>query len=326
MLNADVRGEERQDSTGPGPKPAPPPPRHPGESAGGERDVQQSGYIWLGAILLVAFFLPLYARHVLMPNVLILTEKGGPAALKFLAVYPVLAGLATLALARTAKGTSRSLLIMAMGLLVLVLFYVSPQVRREVGGAPGSPLSLGGIIILLGMIGTFAGSRARSFRPASGLAAGVSTVGAVLYLLALVLPTQPKEVGLVPLAGPFIVMFGKQFGDTLPRIAIGLINLAGMGMMIGASVLCLLNATARADAAARAQTAFRLWIWSLVALIVASLVPLVQAASGGEMSARESLSELLFMVKMDLHVLGFFFLILLGAAGLVVDLSREQAA
>ncbi len=313
------------------PEPAPehvpaPPPQYPGAPASGERDAQQLGFIWLGAVLLIAFFLPVYRDRFLMLNILMFTEEGAPALIKLLAIYPVLAGIATLALARTVKGINRSLPILAMGLLVLILFYLSPEIRHEAGGATGSPLGIGGLIILLGMVGTFAGSRARCLRPASKIAATVGAVGGGLYLLALVLPTQPKEFGTVAVAGPFRVLFGTELGGGFLRIVIGLLSLGGMGLMIAASILCLMNTSPRKGAHARAAMAVRLWIWSLVLLVVASLVPLVEAVSSGDVSARELFSELSFIIKMDLHVFGLFFLILLGAAGLIADLPEPQAA
>jgi hypothetical protein len=314
------------------PEPAPehvpaPPPQYPGALAGAEGDVQQLGFVWLGAVLLIAFFLPVYAGRFLMLNILELSEKGGPALIKVLAIYPVLAGIATLALARTAKGVNRSLPVLAMGLLVLILFYASPEIREDFRGGSVPPAGLGGFIIILGMIGTFAGSRACSLRPASRLAATVGAVGAGLYLLGLILPTQPK-LGSIPLAAPFVLIFSfsEHFGGAFLVIVLALMSLAGMGLMIGASVLCLLNATPREDAGPRAQTAFRLWIWSLVVLVAMSLVPLVWAVFSGPFSATGLFSALSLIIKMDLHVFGLFFLILLGAAGLIADLPERQPA
>jgi len=91
--------------------------------------------LWLGIVLLAGFLLPMVIpmgreTKVIFPNFLILGEEDAPALLKFMFLYPGLAGVAVMVLASTCQNIGRSVTLMALGILPFVLLAADEDVQR----------------------------------------------------------------------------------------------------------------------------------------------------------------------------------------------------
>jgi hypothetical protein len=328
------------ESSGPtNPTPAIPPPtvwyREEGTAA-----FSSGFYRWLGLALLAAFFLPVIGpdalgagTRVLFINIegLFQTDPSG-GMLKVQLLYPLIAGVAVLVLAGNLPQMSRSVWLLVLGVMPFILLFSSAEVRRgfEMGFeqmTQGRSPILGGVIGLIAFAGLFAGSRARALRPSSAAAAVLGAVGGGMFILSLFLTTPAGEMSLVQ---PFTMLFGERprgmsAGDSGVVVFMALVAIVHMLCLIGSSILCLINAsTTRTDAGPRAALAFRLWVWSMLVLLVGFSVGLVIALSEG-VPAEAAMPAVTMIVKMLIWIAGLMLLALAGLTEVIVSGSPEPA-
>lgn len=321
-----------------------------------EESIRRRTYLRLGLILVVSFFLPMVtsAKSVIMLDFLslrVLREEGIPALLKFMSLYPLLAGSAVILVAPRAKGLARPVALICIGLLPCVMpvdlaFLRAPSPRepllaQELGlllVAGGFMINAWGGLTALGIIGVYAGNRARYLRPKSTVALSVAAGGGAVYLASL-LPIGPGLIWSVssPLAtalGFFLTDLARAYfvGTAVwapemsagLRVFIGLLLLLHVGLFISAAVLSLQNAAKGGGAGKRAQQAYSLWTGGVGVLIGAFLAAFLYATAGGE--SWSILQGLSLALKMGLWVAGMFLLAPMGAAELIIVLSDSSAA
>ena len=275
----------------------------------------------LGTLLLVGFILPVLEvtdskSKVTFANIVVLGDEDASAAVKFLFLYPALAGLAVVALGAAARGVGRSVALIAIGLLPLL-------VLAGAGGVP-SALELAAEVAdefweaalalwLVGFVCLFAGSRARVYRPEGRAAAFLGAAGGILYLASLLVPCGFVAGGGIALLEPFHLM-GRH-----KEFVIGLGTLGSMGCLVAASILCVANVTRGPSSQARASWAFRL-------VVVACAVPIVGAfanvlATSDDLGLGQEVSLSLATIKGACWVLPLLLLVPVGLADMVLNLS-----
>ncbi len=301
--------------------------------------IRRRAFVRLGVVLLVGFLLPMVIAgdgglRLIFVNILVLGQGGAPIVTKFWHLYPAIAGIAAILLAVRGKGIARGIVLMLMGMLAVVISIRSgsdAELPRLGGGLSEFSTGSARVVALLAMVGIYVGSRARCFRPRSTAAAIVGAVGGGVYLLTLVLPTQPKEVGTIPLLTPLkLILDAFHLYHMPPRFLIftGFVSLAAMMLLIAAAILCLQNVEARPDAAHRARGAFALWVASVVPIAFIALYgPINRLITGvGEGAVGALLTEFADLVKTGLWAGGILLMIPMGATDLLVSLSRAERA
>ncbi len=291
------------------------------------------GLLVLGALLLIAFFMPIYdGTNVVMTNPFELLKADTPFIIKLLTLYVPAAGVAVIVLAFVLRGLIRSLAVTAIGLFPLVLFYVSAVARSSVGEG-GATLLMGGALAAVGMALIFAGSRARRFRPSSLLGAIIGAAGGAAYVAAMVLPILPKELGRLPIVAPVMLIIGEAGnGEPVIRIVTGCLDLLAKIFLVVASIVVLVNAAPRPVPGIRTRAATRLWIWSVIVLFITALVPagvvayeaLDEGAQVDEALLQRALPLLCVLVKTALAALALFLLVPVGLTHLIVRLSPPE--
>ena len=253
-----------------------------------------------------------------------------PWAVKFMALYPGLAGVVVLVLGGAARGIGRSIALIALGVLPFLVLAGAPEgqaLAMPMGhgllASLGSPsMTAWFLTSLAGFVGVFVGSRARCFRPASMAAAVIGFVGGIVYLIALVLPVLPSELGTIELLAPFRLLNERGME------VFGAAWLAGIGFMIPAALLCILNLGQRADPARLARTAFTLLVVGCsLAGAIAFIQPVSQLGEVAEPLRGIVLGAVITMTgKLVCWMLGLLLLVPVGLTDLVINLSRGKSA
>lgn len=319
------------------------PDRVPDEAAVGEAEEAPAakqapgrlGLLVLGALLLIAFFMPIFdGVNVVMPNPIELLKQAGVAfIIKVLTVYPLIAGVAVIVLAFALKGLARTLAVIALGLFPIVTFYLSNDARSLIGQSGDITLLIGGALAAAGMALILAGSRARRYRPSSLLGAVVGAVGGAVYVIAMVLPILPKEFGRVPIVAPVVLIIGAgSSAEPVVTIALGCLDLLAKIFLLVAAAVCLANAAPRPVPGIRTRVATRLWIWSVIVLFLLALVPAgadTYTALNSGTAIGQALLELVvpqvsLLVKVALAALALFMLVPVGLTHLIVRLSPPE--
>jgi hypothetical protein len=294
--------------------------------------VRRRNLIWLGVVILIGFLMPVLEVHgwrrvevrVNFMNFEVLGEERAPALAKIMCLYPGIAGVAVILLASLARGPGRSGALIGLGALPIIILLASEEARRSLAEIPAEA---GGVIVLallgvLAFIGLFAGSRARSYRPASQAAAVIGIVGGITYLVTLVVPALPPEAGSIQLIALF-KLFESKFA-----VIMALGALAQMGCLIAASIICIVNVRPRHDSESLAGSAFTLLVTGSIvagsAYFLNTLIVMFQA--GREVPAEALAAMLLAVVKFGCWILGLFLLLPMGVTDLVVNLTPAGPA
>lgn len=296
----------------------------------GDEALRSRNILWLGIALLVGFLLPIVIPFggevkVIFPNFLVLGEADAPFLVKFMCLYPGLAGIAVMLMAYGWGGVGRSITLMGLGLLPIALLMTDRDVQRGLGEMARVWGALGGAAALLGLfgiMGVFAGSRARSFCPGSRSAAVVGAAGAGLYLLSLVIPTQMpglrRSSTTIGLIQPFELL-GIQELATL-----GIAQIVSMALVIAASILCLLNAREGGNAEPLARHAFRLLVGGFLISFVAGMF--FGMTAGGGLPGEAIVPVVFLLLKMVCWVMGILLLTPVGLTDLLVNTSSAGSA
>lgn len=290
------------------------------------------GLIVLGALLLIAFFLPVYTGTdlVVLSFVMFRTE-GVSAVAKFMTLYTLIAGVAVIALAFALKGLVRHLAVIVLGLVPLIVFYVSLAAHASFGA--GGTLVMGGALAVAAMALILAGSRTRYYRPSSLLGALTGAAGGVAYIVAMVLPILPKEAGRIPIVAPIMLIIGKTGGpEPVVRIIAGCLDLLAKILLLTASIVCLVNVAPRPVMGLRTRVVSRLWIWSIIVLFLGALVPagrdlcvvLNEGMPVDEALLGTALPAVSALARLGLAALGLFLLVPIGLTALIVHFSKPE--
>jgi len=280
----------------------------------------------LGLIILLGFFLPIAvpmgerSTRLIFPNLLVLGQKGAPLLAVLFFLYPALAGVAVILLAVRTSGTQRAVGLIAAGVLPILILLPGPGVlaglERLVRSTPG-PAMLGPILLLVGWVGIYVGSRTATLRPGTLAAALIATIGGGSYLLFLVFPFIPAREGLVPLLAVLKLFFTvKSFAEFLA--VLGLFAL--MACMGAAAAFCVQVFRERPSDQYLGYKAFSLLrLGSILCPVLIFLGALLQVKSVGTFAV-----ALTVAAKLGCWGFGLFLLIPIGLTELVVALVSEK--
>lgn len=283
--------------------------------------VRQKNLMILGLVLLAGFLLPMIVMtpvglDMVFPNLMVL--GGGVAGhVILIAVYPAVAGVIVLLIARR-SGPLRSAVLMGLGGVFLILLLASGRdgAERLILGSGDLPfLHLASLLIgLFALMGLFVGSRARYYCPDSQVAAIIGIIGGILYVVNLLLPVLPPEAGSVNLVLPFKMLAQ---GD-MTFLSLGMLGMTGC--LASASIFCIINVARRPDAQEIAERAFRLLVIAFVVLAGGIQLEIFKAAGGWGLLA------LIALVKFACWIGGLLLLVPVGATDLLVNLTYALAA
>jgi len=211
---------------------------------------------WLGYVLLFAFFCPIvipasgpHPAETRYINMSLLFEKDVPGIVILLCLWPLLAGLATLALAYAKNSTLRGFGLMLLFIIPLEILITNPdsiQAAAPISSVVGYGQEISIVLGLIAVPCVFAGSRARWFRPHSHQARWVAVVGALLVIATFLIPTPmfpsrlaPRPKNVAPVGVPFELL--QHYETFLP----GIFLLAALLFAVATCYFCLVNAPSR---------------------------------------------------------------------------------
>lgn len=218
---------------------------------------------WLGVVLLFGAFMPVLG----VPgagaflNFALVFGEGVPPMGRFMAAYPLLAGIAVLIVAAPGMGTVRSVALCVMGLIPLAVLLADSRIGHAFTQIlqRKSGINVQFVISLLGSAGVLIGSRMMRYRSWSVIGPVVGSVGGVLTFVCLFVPVDnPAEgLGQMAVSVPFRVI------RVLPVMGIGLF--AQLACVIAAAALCIVSLFDRPSARTLGGRAFSLWVGAAVA-------------------------------------------------------------
>jgi len=311
----------------------PPGPYYPMAPAYPPADRRTANIIVLGAILLAAFACPVLAPNYsntagmwvepYFLNVEGLGESMVPGVVKFHLVYPAIAGLALIILAPLLRNFIRSVCILVLGLIPVIVAMASSDVRYLLRGTSwgfaGTPWGASMVLACLAFVGLYTGARARWYRPGSLAAYIAGAVGGGLYLVQLILPVLPEEMGTLPI----VCMVKMLKVEKVLILAFG--SIVQTACFVAAAIICLANYPRKTPSVrGTASAAFTLLTVGIVVFLVSIAGNALYAIGSrpGKMEAWEIGVMSVSLVKIWLWWGGLLLLIPFGATDLIVWLSR----
>jgi hypothetical protein len=253
--------------TGEGPTGQPVPADTVEEVPAGVEEETPGNWIFsvIGGWLIAAFFFPLLVTGSGSPkldflSIDLLLNKDAPEILKFQVVYPLIAGVLMLILARMFRSVIKSIAITAIGLLPFLLVLVNDVAQDAFlelvqhvpkGFSLGAPL----IPIHIAVIAMLAGAHACRVNPIRKIATYVAMSGALIYIILLVAPLE----GRFPFLAPFkSLSAGSRAGAGIDYHT-GMGALIAMLLMIYAASRCFLLLNRSYDRKIVGNSIWRLW-------------------------------------------------------------------
>lgn len=227
--------------------------------------IQTNRFIWLGALLIVSFFIPfLYFDPVQNKlNVLftLFSDEFSEVSAKIFFIYPILAGIGVIILAIIGKEIYKYISLTTLGILPIFIpdFFIKYHFVEILG--------------YLSIIAIYSGSRAAYFRPQSIGSRITCALAGSIYLLFLFLPILPKEIGRIPLLMPFFLIFISP--HKLLTFLIGILSLSQIILLVPASILCLLEVKPKKHSNNPHRLVCKLWIWSIIIIICGTIITLL---------------------------------------------------
>ena len=283
--------------------------------------VRGARIMWLGIILVIGAVMPVIAgrQGVAFINFELLGERGVPGMAKFMALYPLLAGIAVIVLGVVAMGIGRSIALCAMGLLPVIVLLADRDIGRAVSRISRQGSGIGGqfVISLLGSAGILIGSRILRYRWRSRIGGIVGTVGAGLTLISLFVPFDARGIGrgLMAVTLPFKVF------ETAPVMGAGL--LIQMACIITAAALCIVSLVNRDASRTLGGWILSLWVWAAVAAIVGVIGQ--SLGTFRHVNGEQVVMILVAVVKFSCWIGGILLLVPVGVTDLIVNLVPAGA-
>ncbi len=298
--------------------------------------LKRGGLIWLGIILLLAFFMPVVQPEynnrtfsstgqpeytLKFPNIEILTsEQNIPASVRFGAAFPGLAGIVIIIAAAATPKLACGIIVTAIGLLAYASTLMGSNSQQAMnilprGGAGNAMLIY--ILVLSGLTGLLAGAMAKRHRPGSALAAIMGILGGLMFPAGLFLPIMPKNSGSCVAMMPVNLM---RMGNESATVT-GAIIALGLLLWLIASVICLCNIPGRRAGAARSMGTS-----SYVCLMIgagALLLALMISVLGSIRNNEQFGPAVLMMLKMIMWIVGLLMMLPMGLAAVAISLSND---
>ncbi len=240
---------------------------------------QRANLILLGVVLLIGFLMPIVhdngpqrPRSFDMVNITILGKiPAPPMSIKVICLVPGVAGVGLLVLQVLTKHPLRGIMILFMAVVPILIALADLQLVRAMTGSQKATPTGNTLAMTLCFLGLFAapvamlvGIRSRSYQPDNHTAYYFGVAGAVLWLVFLVTPALPAEMGHIFLMVPI-----KLITNTGPSAqSIGLIAIAAC--MTVTAALCIVNTPSTEFMKARklAGTAFLTFIIGVTVLLL----------------------------------------------------------
>ena len=226
--------------------------------------------------LILGFLLPIVAPNgILFVNFYVLGVSGVPGTVIFLALYPLLAGVATFVAASSARGIARGLATAGIGFLPILVFLA------EKGSSLGdlipvdTPSSVAAFITTISLFGIAAAGIALCHQRENNLAVWIGATSGGLYFLSLLVP-KASSVESMPIYAPFLAMQSRGF---LPLVA-GLGLLTSMVLLILSCVFLMLRAFAKPANPDFGRKAFLMFMWAVLALVITVFFGMTASTSG----------------------------------------------
>jgi hypothetical protein len=298
--------------------------------------LKRGGLIWLGVILLLAFFMPLVQPNynvqsfrttgqpeytLKFTNIEILTsEQDIPGSVRFGAALPGIAGIVIIIAAAATPKLACSVIVTALGLLTYAAALLGPNTQQTMnllprGGAGNTVLIY--VLILSGLTGLLAGSMAKRHRPGSNLAAILGILGGLMFPAGLFIPIMPK------VGGSSLAMIPVEMMRTNIQVAMvtGAVIALGMLLWLIASIICLCNIPGRRPGAARSMGAssFTCMMIGAGSLLLALIITFTSSIGDKAQYG----PALMVMLKMIFGIVGLMLMLPMGLAALAISLNND---
>jgi hypothetical protein len=272
----------------------------------------------LAGVLLLGALLPTVVqgrRHVEVEFVTstIFGQSTAPATLNALVFCSLLAGICCLGILRCDSVRLRGVLLAQLGIIPLLIAFTDNNIGdafAAITQTAGNNAVIIQLMLTLGAVGLFVGARARWYRPTSATAYGVGLIGSIIYVLSLLIPAYPDEMGRTKLFSP-VMMVG--LGGNL---WFAFTQIVEMLCGIAAAVVCGLNLPTRRGELVRLRAGLAFWLlvggW-LVGLIGAVTTMLFYAdrLGGGAIA-------FLMILKFGTMTVGLLLLLPFGLVDLMI--------
>lgn len=288
----------------------------------------------IGIGLLIAFIFPILVpgyrtTKLVFLNIEILGARGASGMLIIQCLYPLIAGLAAIFLAKRERSGGKAFALLAIGLLPFLILLASRDVQRAFGqitrNLPGG-LTIG-LSLVLGTIAVFSilsGAHAARVKPANQLAGYVAAIGAGLYFLTLLIPTNGEFSFIIP----FKLMGARDPSGMGIMFLSGLVTLICLVLMIIASVRCFMLLKQEGEEKARfGKSIIRLWFAQLYVYGAFILYIIIASAGQGRGDGGIVFFTLLMsIIKFVPWILGLYLLIPLGISEFILLHSTPAPA
>lgn len=281
----------------------------------------------IGIWLIIAFIMPIIVQsyggiRVFFMNIEGTFGGGVPLLLRFEMIYPLLAGLVMLMIAKQVRTTNRAVMILGAGLLPFLILLVDEQIREGIfsmmSNIPGAGMmgiqtlfSFGGVVCIL------AAAHALRVKPRVKTSINVAVVGAGLYILSLLIPVQGQFSFILPFK---MMTFHDPSGTGIMFVS-GLFSLVILAIMLYICYLCFKLLQPNTGRETTGNSIISWWIKILLAAgIYIAYIIIISVIKGG---GGQLLSIITGIVKFIPWLLGLYLLIPLGVAEFLI-LGKEE--
>jgi len=301
------------------------------------QNLKRSGLIWLGIILLAAFFMPMVqpdfsaksrrsgggqGYQLTFPNIEVVTSEADiPPMVRFGAAFPAAAGVLIIVAAAAMPKLVCSLMVTGTGAFAYIMTITDEGMRNALSVLPreADRIIIIYVLILAGLTGLLAGCLAKRHRPGSSLASIMGILGGLMFLGGLFLPVMPKASGAC-LAMTTLELLRMKQGMA---VATGAMLSLGMLLWAIAAIISFFNIPGRRDGPARSMgsSAYACMVIGATTLLLAFLVTTFSSVRG----ETQILMVAAVSVKTLLWIIGVFLILPMGLAGVAISLSSAAA-
>lgn len=287
----------------------------------------------IGIGLLIAFIFPIFVTgyrtsKLVFLNIEILGERGVPGMLIIQLLYPLIAGIAAIILAKRERSGGKALALVVIGILPFLILLASKDIQRAFGqitrNLPGG-LSIG-LALVLGTIAVFSilsGAHAARVKPANQIAGYVASLGAGLYFLTLLIPQYGEFSFIVP----FKLMGTRDPSGMGIMFLSGLVALICLVLMIFAAGRCFLLLKPEAEKIRIGGSIIRLWFAQFYVYGAFILyIMIVTAGQGRGSDGLIFITLIMSIIKFVPWILGLYLLIPLGISEFILLYSTPDPA
>lgn len=295
------------------------PPNH----LNGEKDQSDEIISAVGKGLIFAFFMPILivglgGSKLVFPNILLLGRGVAGGMLKFQALYPLLAGIAVIFLAKKHRSQFRAASLLGIALFPLLVLLTHTDVRMafsELGKdfTGGFSIGLQLIISTAAIFMMLASAYTIRVAPLHRFAGNIAVISGYLYFLALLIPAGDGFVFLEPIN----YLTAKDPSGIGIFFVTGLASLISLALMIYAAFTCtqIQKQIIPNEKLVMSDRIIRLWVWHLIVyggavyyMIIAGII------AGVPMGGTLLIMVTMALIKFIPWIMGLYILIPLASA------------